>query len=309
MPKRNIEIDKIKKEIVNAYNSGLDMRSISSSYNLSYDVVRSRLIKWGIHQKEERQSTKIALPKHDIIRAYSNGNSSAEIGKQFGVCPNIIINRLTDWGVKIRRYGEWNKKRVNHNAFDVISPAAAYWMGVLAGDGCVSTGRATPVIILEMKDLEHVQKFIDFMCAEHEITESRGTYKVAFSSKNVAQKLNAVGIGMNKSYSLSINSDELIKSPDFLRGVIDADGGIYDYGSTKKISVYSASPKFVQQIMTIFKRWGLTPKKYKQRNGWHVCLLRKSEIKRAITLLGYLDQNKTALDRKRRAALLFMENN
>lgn len=309
MPKKNIEINKIKKDIIGAYNSGLDIKSISSAYNISYDVVWNRLIKWGVHKKSEKQNARIPLPKQSVIQFYLDGQSSAEIGSRFGVSPNIIINRLNDWGVKIRRNGEWNRKNVNHNAFDTISPESAYWMGVLAGDGCVSPGKRTPVIILEMKDLEHIQKFINFVSAEHEITESRGTYKVAFSSKNIEQQLRAVGIGMRKSHSLTIRDNKLIQSPDFLRGVIDADGGIYDYGALKKISIFSASPGFTQQLIDIFTNWGLAPRKYKQRNGWHVCLLRKDEIKQAISLLGYADMHKPALTRKRKAALLFMENN
>jgi hypothetical protein len=58
---------------------------------------------------------------------------------------------------------------INDSAFDVITPEAEYWVGVLCADGCIQhRPNRQASIDLRMKDREHVEKFAAFIGVDPE---------------------------------------------------------------------------------------------------------------------------------------------
>ena len=51
----------------------------------------------------------------------------------------------------------------NDYAFHTFTPDSAYWLGMIASDGCVYAKKNKIAIIAQYKDKEHIDSFIDFL--------------------------------------------------------------------------------------------------------------------------------------------------
>jgi hypothetical protein len=139
--------------------------------------------------------------------------------------------------------------KLNDHAFDApLSNEAAYWLGMLLADGCISqrtakSGKIYHILILGLKeeDSGHVDKFANFMG-----TSSRGrlfkvnslygatkVYLIQISIRDMYKRLNELGIVRQKTYVNQHVSNEVKNSRDFWRGVIDGDGTITDNNPSK----------------------------------------------------------------------------
>lgn len=133
-----------------------------------------------------------------------------------------------------------NSKPLWHDAFDILTPEAAYWCGFLFTDGTIvrRPDRApTVALVIQKGDRGHLEKLRDFLASAHAITEvhpakvspryaapngGRGTGAVRFAvtSRRIADRLEALG-----RYGPAVNPG-LAASRDFWRGVIDGDGTV-----------------------------------------------------------------------------------
>ena len=126
-------------------------------------------------------------------------------------------------------------KYLNHEAFDIITNDAAYWIGFLFADGSVFQQQrgGAPFVQLRLSEidrgqLEHFRQFLD---STHAITtsppgnfggyQSRASVRYTVSSRRLAGRLLELG-----RYEGPI-APELTVSRHFWRGVVDGDGSIY----------------------------------------------------------------------------------
>jgi hypothetical protein len=126
------------------------------------------------------------------------------------------------------------KRLVNHEAFDVVTDDAAYWIGSLFADGSVfhkKNGSLTIQLRLSEIDRGHVESFRQFLGSTHAIAtsppgnfggyRSRASVCFAVSSRRLAGRLLEMG-----RYEGPI-APELTTSRHFWRGVMDGDGSIF----------------------------------------------------------------------------------
>jgi hypothetical protein len=128
---------------------------------------------------------------------------------------------------------------LNENVLDVLTPNACYWIGFLYADGHVRKEGAeySIEVEIELKDKQHLIKLAQFFeCNKEPKQYSENSCTIRFYSKKLQEKLRELGLTHDKSYTAKPN-DLLKDSRDFWRGVIDGDGGIYNY----KEKSYNAS--------------------------------------------------------------------
>jgi hypothetical protein len=130
---------------------------------------------------------------------------------------------------------ESNRKyRLNEAAFEVITDEAAYWLGFIMADGCISyeyrySHPSSPRLRINLSpcDMGHLQKLKDFLGYEGIIAlRDNGRYcALEITSSQLVESLAQYGVVERKSRTASVM--ELNNNLHFWRGLIDGDGTLY----------------------------------------------------------------------------------
>lgn len=133
-----------------------------------------------------------------------------------------------------------SKYSLNEDAFDELTPDAAYWIGFLLADGCVieSKGNSQNVLGLALKtsDRPHIDKLQKFLGSTFPVYYrepvetmgylNTGSYSVAIRSTRICDSLMGYGIVPRKTNSACVDS-RFAGNRDFWRGMVDGDGCIH----------------------------------------------------------------------------------
>lgn len=135
----------------------------------------------------------------------------------------------------------------NDYAFHIFTPDSAYWLGMLASDGCVYENRNKIYINAQAEDKEHIESFIKFIGYTGEVKERPAKCKgkeypsvyLELYSKTMKNRLIELGIVPDKSNK---DIDYLSYIPDeykiyFIFGYLDGDGSIINTETNKSISI------------------------------------------------------------------------
>ena len=179
---------------------------------------------------------------------YAAGQTQTQIGAATGAHQMTISRNLRRMGVKIRSNSEARTTcSLRRDAFDILTPDAAYWCGFIFTDGTVITrpaGQGDIVgVHISAGDRGHLVKLRDFLGSTHAITSApaqlmsvhngrtymaRPTCALTVSSQQLADRLRSLG-----RYEGPI-SPELAASLDFWRGAVDGDGSLGLYRNSYK---------------------------------------------------------------------------
>lgn len=127
----------------------------------------------------------------------------------------------------------------NSYAFHEMTNDAAYWLGFLYTDGCVTDDYS---IQFKLKDIEPIQDFKKFLQYDgpiQTVTLRSGakiytSYQVSFYDKTLVGKLIELGCVPKKTYTLKYPTKEQLSDAyynDFIRGAFDGDGSIFRSGN------------------------------------------------------------------------------
>lgn len=131
--------------------------------------------------------------------------------------------------------------KLNNNAFDKpLSKEAAYWIGMLLADGCISQKHGpykeywNIILGLKLSDFTHLVKFKEFIGtqAEVKIRELNTNYGptkqaiITVGGQGLVKMLAEYGVVPRKTRINQHAHEDLKMSPDFWRGVIDGDGSV-----------------------------------------------------------------------------------
>lgn len=126
-------------------------------------------------------------------------------------------------------------RKINQDIFGKLdSDEKAYWLGFIAADGYIYDGTAYCVGIgLAKRDLNHIEKFRDFLECDYKIVEDKSTnsYSLRVSNRKFCDDIRRLGIEERKStknYSLIANVPNKYKD-SFIAGYFDGDGAIFSY--------------------------------------------------------------------------------
>jgi len=168
-----------------------------------------------------------------MVKLYASGETTVKIGQYLQVSPKTVNYWLHRCGVTLRGPRETSTRcRLRHDAFDELTPGAAYWIGFLFADGSVRHRGKSGIVGLRVseRDRDHVVKLRSFLGSTHAISAgpagnyggytSRPSVHFSVTSARLTQRLLALG-----RYEGPID-DTLIWSRDFWRGVVDGDGSL-----------------------------------------------------------------------------------
>lgn len=173
----------------------------------------------------------------NFYKSHERTPTSREWGEK-GCKPSYgTFYRLFDsWGDAISQAGleandTKNRKAVNVDYFKSIdTPEKAYWLGMLYGDGCITTRGGNNQLVLELTDMDLVYEFREAVESEHKVAINRrsgnhsDSARIAIGIGEFIDPLIAKGMDSNKTTSTTLpDLDESLRS-HFVRGLYDADG-------------------------------------------------------------------------------------
>jgi len=149
---------------------------------------------------------------------------------------------------------------INNAFFDIIdSEIQAYWLGFLFGDGYQNGYEL--VVNLAVKDYNHLFSLKRALDSKHPIKIIDGSIaSIRIGSKHLCKALTKLGCVQAKSKTLKW--PKTLKphlQRHFIRGVFDADGCFYKQksGRTKRWSIYSGSPEFLEVMAQVLAGHGM----------------------------------------------------
>jgi len=210
-------------------------------------------------------------------------------------------------------------------AFDELTPAACYFIGLLATDGCVGGAAGARVSIrLTVGDAPIIHALKAFLGTNAKVSisprrdGSRPQAGIQIRSLALVKRLTELGVGPRKSLTLRIRDGALLASRDFWRGAIDGDGtvriltqknGAGRWYSYPRIQLVSASEDFILQFSDFLQlhdvraTLGADPSRTPGKDHWiYKCVVNnQADVVRLARIL-YEDCGEHALPRKRREA-------
>jgi hypothetical protein len=125
------------------------------------------------HLNASRAAWATDAEKDEICRRYLEGEGSYALAKEFGVHGSRVGQMLNQRGIKRRSASETLRiHECDHSFFDVIdTEEKAYWLGMMAADGNVVTGKPIIKLAFASKDRDHLLKFRTALQSTHAITD------------------------------------------------------------------------------------------------------------------------------------------
>lgn len=222
------------EKILKLYEEGVHLNNIADATSSSTVSVKKVLLNNGIdYNKVLKEDYDERISK--VIPLYKEGKSQIWLEQNLRLTRKTIRNILkNEESISYRSKADQHNIRynteINHNAFDILTSDVLYWIGMLYSDGHIEDREASIELTLHNNDIEHLYKFKDFIKSNRKLTTSKTTNcsRFRFNSEKIRNKLIELGFTSNKS--CTIYPHELLKnSRDFWRGVVDGDGGVYDY--------------------------------------------------------------------------------
>lgn len=190
-----------------------------------------------IPRKPRRYNVLTPSQRQEIIRRYLTGERDRDLAAEFGVSRSFPRNTTVNAGYAPRQ--RQRLKALREDAFAMITPESAYWIGFLMADGCVMhhrRGGRYVRVALAAEDATHIEAFRTFIGFDGKIHigkrgpwngyQRQDIHALSVGSARMAADLARYGVVPNKSKREQA-SDDLVFNRDFWRGVIDGDGSIF----------------------------------------------------------------------------------
>lgn len=168
---------------------------------------------------------------------------------------------------------------------NIDSEDKAYWLGFISADGSVTKDFYHIRIALSIRDIKHLEKFLDCIGAndvnifiQHQSGGFSSTEKcsdiatVGLTSMKMWDDLHQYNIGHNKSYNIELPNIDDKMMPHYLRGFIDGDGSYHYHYDDKNnryrysFEIVGASRFIMEQIQEYFKSNGIKTNIYSRLN-------------------------------------------
>lgn len=244
--------DEQKEQMIQMYRDGLTQYQIAKEFGVSRSTIERIVQKSDVIRKtypltEER--------KKEICELYLSGKTIEEICEILHTSSNTISKAFKDNNVKVRQQTYLQRKyEINEDYFeDIDTPAKAYFLGLLAADGCCPFKTNAVIISLQSKD-KHILESLKYELGSNhplQFTERskknsnwQDYYTLYISNQKMHSDLIKHGIVPNKSYYLEYPMwlrNDLHKY--YILGYLDGDGCIAKNGrhvyftSTKEFCV------------------------------------------------------------------------
>lgn len=165
--KRRRFSDAEESEIVRRYLSGESMGDLAKALGVNVSTIHLAVKRQGAQARPANGRMFTDSEEQVIAARYAGGESAPTIAKSLGVWSATIQNAIVRAGASLREHTRTH--RINDSAFlnAQDGEAAAYFVGLLMSDGCVTEERVA--ISLAGDDGQHLESFRDFLESEHPI--------------------------------------------------------------------------------------------------------------------------------------------
>lgn len=162
-----------------------------------------------------------------VIDAYATGLDLTATSAACGTSRSNAQVILVRHGVA-RRPGGRRLYPVQHDAFSVLTPETAYWLGLLYADGSIDVGRNMVRLPLDHKDAPTLRRFHGFTGApDRPLTRAGDTCLCATAaSAELLHDLQRWGVRERKSWLDHEAPAGLAAEPAFWLGLMDGDGTV-----------------------------------------------------------------------------------
>lgn len=193
------------------------------------------------------------------------------------------------------------------NIFKVYTAESCYWAGFLSADGSIDCN-GTVSFELNNKDIAAIHSFQKVLDSEHSISYRNSTdaSRIRFNNKALTESLYYnFGVGVNKTFELSLPVLPLEMYPHFIRGHYDGDGCLTEFFANRPLASYrvyitSGSLSFLEELKQFLKDNRVISGgsiQQKAARCWHIQLA----VKDSTTFLDYIYKDslpETRLSRK-----------
>ena len=191
------------------------------------------------------------------------------------------------------------KEEIDDEFFKSIdSEEKAYFLGLLAADGCVSKDRNRITLTLHEQDVKVLQRFAKLINTSVKTYPNNATMRtVVFTSKQIKQNLIELGVTPLKAKTLcmpNIPKEFLIH---FVRGYFDGDGSVNQYN----VYFSSSSKKLIEELELFFSDIPTFKYQQKDTNVWY--LKGKGKLGRTMILEALYKDSNIFMQRKYNKAI------
>lgn len=278
-----------------------DYKNMSNSDILKkYHISEKRMYKILKNNNIPTKKNKISdNDKQEIIKLYLNNTSTKKICELYKISTTLLYNLLKKNNISIKKIGSWKRKvTLNENFFEIIDTEdKAYFLGLLAADGNISTKNGYISLELKHSDQYLVQKFSYCLCNQ-DITfkrSNRNMFVFSICSKKIKQDLAKLNITSQKSLTLKLSpiNDDLFHH--FLRGYFDGDGwictGKNNYSRPTKNFGLIGSKNFIKSIILKIKNLYNIDLSIEHPKNKKIWICRTGNINKIIKLYNILYKN------------------
>ena len=255
-------------------------------------------------------------PEHPLLTLGSDGRLSWRRAEELRVGQVVALQRGqrmfgTDTSVAFTYQPSGPQDYSSeHVTLDYLDESLAYVLGVLTGDGCLTSRNR---VILSSADETVVNAFRD-MAARfglHVFRNGGGRpYDYTIASAQLYQLLADLGMSTGKAHTKRIPR-AILKAPEpiiasYLRGLFDADGTVEKRDGL--VSLSSVSERLIRQAQTVLLNFGVVAAKSVKRTRYrgephvsHLLTMAGAEAERFHELIGFALERKRARRAARRA--------
>lgn len=209
---------------------------LASYYGVTASTIRKFAKEIGLMSNRRYSFTQEDIDY--IMKSRSEGMTLNALADKFG-CSRTVISNICRKDVASNRYYK-RMYTLNEDKFETITKESAYFLGLIASDGCLyhhkSDNRQDILRFTLQKEDDYIlQRFADFLETTkpihyHSKMKSGKLCEYAsleISSNKIVGDIMRLGIGFNKTYGNCIPNIPIKYMPHFIRGYFDGDGSIY----------------------------------------------------------------------------------
>ena len=255
------------ENILSDFHAGLNTVQLAEKYGRNDSTIGKLLKKNGFRPR----SIKTKLTETQVLEAYEKYEkelwTTEKLGEFYSVDANTIANSFRRYGLEVRPNG-WIPSLKDDSFFETIdSEAKAYYLGFIMCDGSIIEDKKHSALHIELQHQDEIwlKQFVKTIGLPEErvrtYTRSGGltTSKISINSDRFCTNLIDKGIVRkkmgNKQIPLHVPIHLLRHT---IRGIIDADGGIYD--KTNSVTLSGAGQIVYQVADYLFKEAHLVKK-------------------------------------------------